>query len=335
MKTVSLVNWALLACYGILLAYSALTINQSNTDAAGRGLASAYILFGCILLIVLIGVNVLPFRISRLAVLVMLCLPMIAGLVEFVGTGLTARRARQDDDGRLDGSYYFRDSQRRQVAKAIADQDEARVQSLLAEPIPLLNESGEDHITMLDFAALRGVYSDQPDGIIPYLSLLLEKGAAIQTADTLRSPTHALVSRDCSAAMMAWFLEHGADPNAKRIQERPTPILFTVMDYDKDRLEKIRLLLAHGADPNVVYPPTATGWLAGHSALLAAARLELWDVCLLLLDKGADPTAIGPKQLVFSELINRHAELYAADGNTPPDFTALLKRVNTFNTKKS
>ncbi|GAB3506330.1 hypothetical protein GCM10027341_39210 [Spirosoma knui] len=325
MKLIALINWLLLAIYGILLAYSALAMNPSNTDAAGRGLATAYLLFGCILLVVLVGVNCLSFHATRLGVFVLLLLPLLGGLVELIGQGFSARQTSRDDDGRFNGTYYFRDAQRRQIAQAIANRDLVRVQTLLAQSVPAINESGTDHVTLLDFAAMRGVYSDSADWVVPYLSLLLAKGAAIQTDDTLRSPTHALISRDCPASLMSWFLTHGADPNANRMQDKPTPILFTVMDYDKDRLEKIKLLLAHGADPNAVYPPTATGWLAGHSALLAAARLELWDVCQLLLERGADPAVTGPQRLVFRELIDRHAEIFAAGDDAPPTFKALIK----------
>ncbi|GAB3543624.1 ankyrin repeat domain-containing protein [Spirosoma fluminis] len=326
MKLIALINWLLLASYGILLAYSTLAMNPSNTDAAGRGLATAYLLFGFIVLAVLVGVNCLSFHVTRLGVFVLLLLPLLAGLVELIGQGFSARQTRLEEDGRFYGTYYFRDAQRRQIAQAIASRDLARVQTLLAQPVPVINGSGTDHVTLLDFAALRG--GDSADGVIPYLSLLLAKGATIQTNDTLRSPTHALVSRDCPAWLLAWFLKHGADPNASRMQDKPTPILFAVMDYNKDRLEKIKLLLAHGADPNAVYPPTATGWLAGHPALLAAARLELWDVCQLLLECGADPAVTGPQRLVFRELIDRYAEIFAAGDDAPLTFKALIKYLN-------
>ncbi|MVM36597.1 hypothetical protein GO730_01155 [Spirosoma sp. HMF3257] len=203
------------------------------------------------------------------------------------------------------------------------------MKELLKEPIPQLNESGSDHITLLDFAALKGVYSDDAHWVISCLSLLLAKGATIETPDPHHIPTHALVSRNSSAALMDWFLKNGANPNARGLLQLPTPILFMVMDYDFERREKISLLLAHGADPNSMYPPTASSWLAGHSALLAATRLELWDVCKLLLEKGADVTIEGPQHQRFPDMIKRSAEIYAELNNTPEPFTALLKTMNS------
>lgn len=328
MKIIAIANWSLLIFYGILLAYLALTPDRSGTDPAGRGLASAYLVFGAILLVLLIGVNVLPFRLTRIAVFAVALLPLAAGLVQGVSQLLTITRTRQDDVGRFNGSYYFQDPLKLQIAQAIADQNFTEFQRLLQYPVPQLNESGKDHVTLLDFAAMRATYSDSSNWAIPYLTLLLQKGATVENADMLHTPTHALVSRECSAELMACFLKNGANPNANRLQEYPTPILFTVMDYDHDRLAKINLLLAYGADPNAIYPPAASGWLAGHSALLAAARLELWDVCQLLLEKGADATVENPQHLRFADLIKRQAEIYAERTETPATFTALLKKLN-------
>ena len=328
MKTITFLNWALLGLYGALLTYAALTTNQTNTDAAGRGLASAYILFGFLLLVAFVVMNWLPFPVTRIIVFVGVLLPLAGGIVQLVSQLATARQTELDDEGRWNGSYYFRDPLRQQLAESIAKQDMSRLQILLQQPVPQLNESGVDHYTLLDFAAMRGTYSDSSAWVLPYLTLLLAKGATIETADPLHSPTHALVSQDCSAAMLAWFLDNGANPNANRLQDKPTPILLTIIDGEKDRFEKATLLLAHGANPNAMYPPTATGWLAGHSALLAAARMDLWDVCGLLLDKGADPTISGPQKQVFTQLVARRAELYGEEGDPPAQFTALLNRLN-------
>ncbi|MVM28991.1 hypothetical protein GO755_03020 [Spirosoma sp. HMF4905] len=328
MKAITIANWSFLIIYGILLTYSSLTLNQSGTDAAGRGMAAGYLFVGFILLVILIGVNCLPFQLSRIIVFVLGLLPIVVGLIHWMGQTSMSRQTRQNDDGKANGTYYFHDPQRRQLAQAIADHDIEQVKMLLQQPIPQLNESGSDYITLLDFAALKGVYSQDSLWVIPCLSLLLAKGAAIETADSSHIPTHTRVSRNSSAVLMDWFLKNGANPNAKGLLQLPTPILFIVMEYDYDREEKIKLLLAHGADPNSVYPPTASSWLAGHSALLAATRLELWDVCRLLLEKGADATVVGPQHQRFADLIKRSAEIYTERNNTPETFTALLKTMS-------
>ncbi|RYZ42861.1 MAG: ankyrin repeat domain-containing protein, partial [Sphingobacteriales bacterium] len=101
-----------------------------------------------------------------------------------------------------------------------------------------------------------------------------------------------------------------------------------------DRLEKVRLLLKHGADPNAVYPTADYGWLAGHSVLLAAARQDLWEICQVLLENGADPTVVSSQKLVFRELLAKRATIYAETGTTPPAFTALQKTMKNLPGKK-
>ena len=328
MKLILVTNWSLLVIYILALSYTALTINPSNTDAAGRGLAEVYIVGGFVLLAILIGINCLPFRLTRLGVFTALLVPITVGFYQVIREFMINKRTQLAEAERFDGSFYFHDSQRQQLARAIATQDEATFQSLLQQPMPQLNESGEDHITLLDYAAMCGTTSDELPWTLHCLALLVKKGATIQTADTLRMPTHALVSRNCSAALLEWFLKNGADPNAKQFREEPVLILFTVMEYDRDRLAKVKLLLQYGAEPNSIYPPTAAGWLAGHSALLAAARQELWEECQLLLENGADSTIESPQKLRFNELIKRKTEIYAASAKTPASFVALVEAIN-------
>lgn len=328
MKIILVTNWSLLVFYILVLSYTALTMNPSNTDAAGRGLAEVYIFGGFVLLAILIGINCLPFRLTRIGVFAALLVPVTVGLYQVIREFSTTKRTQLAEAERFDGSFYFHDSQRQQLARAIATVDEATLQSLLQQPIPQLNDSGEDHITLLDYAAMRGTTSDNLSWTLNCLALLVKKGATIETADTLRMPTHALVSRNGSARLLEWFLKNGADPNARQLREQPVPILFTVMEYDHDRLEKVKLLLQYGADPNSVYPPNASGWLAGHSALLAAARQGFWEVCQLLLEKGADPAIESPQKLRFNELIKRNTEIYAESAETPASFIALIKSIN-------
>jgi hypothetical protein len=325
LKTITLINWSLLVIYGLVLTITVLTLKQSGTDAAGRGIASAYLFFGFILLGVVLLINFLPFYFSRIAVLILLILPVFGGVGTLIRQLMTSQKSQKDEMGRIDGSFYFHDSERQQIAQAIYERDKSRLQALLKQPVPKLNDSGEDHVTLLDFATIQGVLAGNPEELLPYLELLMSKGATIETADLLHVPAHALVIRECSIGFLDWFLQKGANPNAKHPKRDNAAILFAVMDCPIDRLEKLKSLLKHGADPNVIYPATASSWLAGHSALLAAARMDLWDSCTLLLENGADPAVEGPQHLIFQEFIHRRAEIYAAEGSTPDTFTTLVK----------
>ncbi|MFC5412790.1 hypothetical protein ACFPMF_25925 [Larkinella bovis] len=327
MKIIALTNWSLLGAYAILVIYLALTLPESGSDPAGRGLAVGYLPGGVGLLVALFGLNLLPFRFTRMAVLVAALVPFGVGLREAASRFYDAQQLQQTERGRWDGSFYFREPDQLRIAEAIAANDVVQLRTLLAEAF-LLNESGEEHITLLDFATLRAVGSENPAAHLPLLELLLENGALIETDDTLHTPTHALVARQSPAVLLEWFLKKGADPNARHCRKQDIPVLFAVLDDPKDRVKKVELLLEHGADPNSIYPPTAPGWLAGHPVLLAAARQDLWGVCRALLKHGADATVAGPQKLTFRGVVAQRGKTYAETGAVPADFVALQKSLN-------
>jgi hypothetical protein len=194
MKIIALANWSLIGCYAVLITYQALTLNSSGTDAAGRGLAVGYLFVGGILLLAVLGLNLLPFPVAKITVLVALLVPLALGARELAGNFYYKQRAGTDDQGRWDGSYYFKDPNQRRIAEAIAADDIPQLRTLLSEP-HLLNESGEEHTTLLDFAAIRaaGMYNSPFN--VESLELLLANGATFETADTLHTPTHVLVVR--------------------------------------------------------------------------------------------------------------------------------------------
>ncbi|RRA99911.1 ankyrin repeat domain-containing protein [Larkinella rosea] len=333
MKIITLTNWALIGCYAVLMAYSALTLNQSGTDAAGRGVAAGYLFVGGMLLVAVLGLNILPFQLTKIVVLVALLVPLLFGIREAIVHYTNRQQAGKADENRWNGSYYFTDPNQLRMAEAIGANDIPKLQTLLAQP-RMLNESGENHTTLLDFAALRAAASEDSVSRTESLELLMAHGATFETADPLHTPTHVLVARQGSATLLEWFLKKGANPNAKHLQNQDIPVLFVVMDYPKDRLEKVKLLLEYGADPNAIYPAADYGWLAGHPALLAAARQELWDVCQILLEHGADASVVGPQNRGFRELIAQSEKMYAEAGSPPATFVALQKSMANLPTRK-
>ncbi|WP_128547373.1 hypothetical protein [Larkinella soli] len=44
MKAITVLNWSLIGLYAVLLTYGWLTLDRSGTDAAGKGMAVAYLL---------------------------------------------------------------------------------------------------------------------------------------------------------------------------------------------------------------------------------------------------------------------------------------------------
>ncbi|MVM38601.1 hypothetical protein GO730_15285 [Spirosoma sp. HMF3257] len=202
-----------------------------------------------------------------------------------------------------------------------------QLQTGLHQQIPNLNDSANEHMTLLDFATNQAKTSSSPSAIL-CLDLLMAKGATIENADTLHRPSHFLAI-DGEPALLEWFLKKGANPNAKD-SPHGKPILFEALylsSSDQYKATKIALLLAYGADPNATPPHDELA--VDTSPLLYAADNELWDVCQLLLDKGADPAYKTHSGLTVQAVMNYKEKSYTEGGKTPPTELIMLKeRIN-------
>jgi ankyrin repeat protein len=113
------------------------------------------------------------------------------------------------------------------------------------------------------------------------------------------------------AALLEWFLKKGANPNAR--PHDGSSIIFEVMKYGEERREKVKLLLDYGADPNAIAASNGYNVGALYSPLLFAAHQELWDVCQLLLESGADAAYRVPEEAELIQIM-KQTSYYA--GNT-------------------
>ncbi|MBC7892879.1 MAG: hypothetical protein H7Y12_11740 [Sphingobacteriaceae bacterium] len=323
MKTLLFTNWTLMGLYALLLIYLSTTLSNSGTDAAGRGLALGYLVIGAILLVAVAGLNLLPFRTSRIGVLLALVVPLVLGARQGIGQFLAGREDEKIERGRADGTYYFPDARRRELAAAMASDDLTRLRNGLQSPLPTLNDSGTDHLTLLDFAALRAAGSDHPEAAIQCLDVLMEHGATLETADSLRVPTSVLVAWQCPAAVLHFFLKKGANPNAKRLEG--TPILFTILPHERERLAKLKLLLDYGADPNAPNPDALGDEYV--TPLFYAAQQGMWDECLLLLEKGADANYRTPQGIDVRKIL-------VEQGHVLPENADLSEALNALKNDK-
>jgi hypothetical protein len=333
MKTITLINWAILSFYGFMLLWAFLTPAGSGQDAAGRGMAAGLIFLAVIILLVLVGLNLLPYPFTKILTLILSGFPIVGYLLSLVLGPIIADRRQKNYDrelsDRANGAYYFQDPVRQQLAAAIASGNGAQLKLGLQQPVPAINESGTDHTTLLDFATLRAKENPSPEAI-QCLDLLMAHGATVETADKLRSPTHFLVI-DGNPTLLEWFLKKGANPNAT---EYPTgkPILFNALYSGNDdgfKAQKVNLLLVHGANPNAI-PPQYDERIIITSALIYAADNDLWDICQLLLDKGASPAYKTASGLDVYRVIDYKEKGYTDFGKTPPQaLTAVKERLRT------
>ncbi|WP_171062760.1 ankyrin repeat domain-containing protein [Larkinella sp. C7] len=333
MKIITTTNWIFIGIYGALVIFTLMTVNRSGNDAAGRGMESGLAIFATLVLAGLIVLNLLPYRFAKITTLIVLTLPAVFGLYNGISNYFELQKQRKDALAVENGSFYFPDVERQQIAAAVAVGDVEQVKMLLQKTPRQLNQSGYQSTTLLDFAAMTAVRSQNPQRILQCLELLMEHGATVQGPDSLHLPTQFLICETGSPALLEWFLAKGVDPN-----ERPhdgSPLLFKVMDLDVERLEKVKVLLDHGADPNAPAGRNEYTIRPFTSPLMYAAQRQSWTICQLLLERGADPDYRTPEGEDLKTVLAKFEEPYTDRKSLPADYQAFKTFLNTKGAKKS
>jgi hypothetical protein len=333
MKIITTTNWIFIGIYGALVIFTLMTVNRSGSDAAGRGMESGLAVFGTLVLAGIIVLNLLPYRFSKITALIVLSLPAIFGLFNGISNYFELQKQRRDAVAVENGSFYFPDVERQQIAAVVAVGDVEQLKTLLQKTPRQINQCGYQSTTLLDFAAMTAVKSQNPQRILQCMEVLMEHGATFQGPDSLHLPTHFQVCETGSPALLEWFLAKGVDPN-----ERPhqgSPILFKVMDLDVERLEKVKVLLDHGADPNAPAGSHEYTIRPFTSPLMYAAQRQSWAICQLLLERGANPAYRTPEGEDLKTVLAKYEEPYEDRTSLPTDYQAFKTFLNAKQTKKS
>lgn len=120
---------------------------------------------------------------------------------------------------------------------------------------------------------------------------LLERGADPNGRDDMGCPLLCLACENDDYETMAVLLEAGADPNATaRTGFKSHPLDIVISGTRERREECARLLLQHGADPNITINATYFN-IHGESLLHQAARQNDVKIIHALLEHGADLNA--------------------------------------------
>lgn len=332
MKTITLVSWCLLGLYTAFLIGLLLFSRSGSTDDR---LATAYIVMLFIPLGILAAINLLPFQFTRIAVLVLCVTPPITALFMLITSPIiekwkSATWARESAE-LADGSYYFKDAARQKLAVDLAALDAEKLRIDMQQPIPDLNKTGREQITLFDFATMQAREADTAK-VIACFDVLLKNGAKIDNGDRAHTPTH-FRALEFHPVLLKWFLENGADANAREAGSG-APLLFHAVTGENSeparplKVERVRMLLEHGADPNADVP-ARDKLVIPSSILLSAADMEAWTICGLLLDHGADATYETPGGTNISKAVGYKLKDYHLWGKVPPEeLTALAKRLN-------
>ncbi|WP_420147519.1 ankyrin repeat domain-containing protein [Spirosoma sp.] len=323
LKYIIVINWVFVAILGLLLAISFLSPTKGG-DAAGQGMGQAILNLATIALVLLLILNLIPFPWAKYTAFALVLLPFAVMLLDSASTGAKDLiSAIKYDKSDYDGSRYFPDQQRKTIMSAIYDDDIEEVDELLREPVLQINDLDIDQKqTILDYTATHySPYSRDWEKTKRILELLIAAGATINSTNPARVSTHAAIVWNATSDQLKFFLDHGADPNANG--ENNVPILYeAIRSGGEDSVEKVKLLLDRGAKIDVV--ATYDQYTRNYSPLLFASSFEYWDVCLLLIRRGADIHYTSPDGNTLQQYIQLFTQRYNELKETPsPEFEEL------------
>lgn len=188
---------------------------------------------------------------------------------------------------------YFTDPQVVALCHAIEAKDLAEMERLVKAGADV-NAQGKGKMTPLMWAF--------PDNQLPRFKWLLEQGAnpnVVVESDFNTGhrtfPGDSVTHMACATPFPGYFdavFDHGGDPNLRRTGATgrdATPLFTVILSGGRNRVEKVKRLIAAGADMNT---------LSGGSTppMLAAGWFKQNDLVLIMLQAGADFRAYDRKE---------------------------------------
>jgi len=296
MKLHVMSGWILLALEALFVLLLALQRNMGD-DAAGRGMATG---FAMLLAPVVLGAGLLLWWGSRggpaAAWWLGFCIvaaPLAYVAVDFSGGMLkkVERGIWQAQQGRFD------DTRLTQMARAIADQDAAALQRLLAAGPVDWNARDRWGRTLLGHAVAMALSDFAEPSRAEFVRQLLKAGAPPAANALVAEPSMASVSEHKlvyhlygvhnpkSLAMLDMVLSAGASPN--QVDEDGRPIYYSTYTV----LPALQVLARHGADFTRLDPRSDR---LQHNALMNAVSLQMWGAAGFFLKQGLSPDYRAP-----------------------------------------
>lgn len=314
-KIVTIINWVVTGLLGLLVLAETL-FPAKGGDAAGRGMGQAIYYLAIIAVIVLLILNLLPYRWAKYTALGLILLPLFLIKVDSAWQGLKSAMSgfRQEK--------WFEDSRKQAIAVAFSNGDVEKMNKLLGQ----FDKTDKKGLTdLLVFAIVDASHTFyKPQEKVECVRLLLGAGADVNSAEVQEDALVFQPAMAGNAPLLKLLLEHGADANARNYYYK-RPLLFEAISGNKDVKETVGALLEHGADPNVTYTDSDS---ITSSALMYAAEYGRWNVCPLLIAKGADIRYKAPDGRSLRSLVEEADGTFSGDGySTRSDFEQVKKVV--------
>lgn len=314
-KLITIINWIIIGVLAFVVISETISPSRGG-DAATKGLGQAIYILAIILMAVLVILNLMPYKWSKIVALAVVAAPAL-----LIWVTPKWRKYQRDLDARLEyAKPIFPDPALDKIARAIRDGEVEKVKELLQQSPKTVTTSGN----LLGYAigdAATANYA--PAEKLECVRFLLQNGAKLDSAST-DVPPHFFPAEVGNAALTRLLLENGANPNA--IQPNfNRHILFEAISGYQQPEQTVRALLEHGADPNC--SAVLDDEHGPVSPLFQAAYMSRWGVCLALLEHGADlkfKTKNGATVADFWQ--NAEENTYEGGYSTPED----LKRLRAF-----
>lgn len=321
-KFITIFNWIVIGLLGTLVLLDAFSGSKGGGDAAGRGMGQAIVALARIALVILLILNVLPYNWARYVATGLVLIPVVFFLIS-----PTITRIKRNIKLKAEYSKpVYEDKTLDQIARAIRDCEPEKVKKLL-DNVPDKTAVANE---LLGYAVAEANMNEYKKAEkLQNIQILFDAGAVVDTADRFDSPYYMAVASSGNVQMLRMLLEHGADANARNTNLNTT-ILQEAADAWKEPEATVRLLLEHGANTEATriydnkYGP--------ETALLHAARMGRWGVCLALIEHGADFNFTNLREKSFHTYYKVAKRGFNPDGySTKEDFARLEKVVDSNN----
>ena len=334
MKTINLINWLIIAIYGIYALLLYFDSNRSGMDAAGRGMAMGFLIIGLAYIGLLTGLNLINIKWVKILVLLLGGLPLIYFSLQSLMTWQNHKRINKLSKE----NHKFLDPHLNAIMLAIKNCDIKEVELLLEKDKSQINHIGVNNRKTILGIAVRNSWTSKKAEANDIVYLILKNGADpnIFHPDTygVYGPL-ASYGQYIDIPVFEALLKAGANPIA--LGEHDVPLLYTLIERDReDAYQKVTLLLKYGLDPNIPLGNDQP-YKLNFSPLIWAAVKGHWTTCSLLVNKGSDVNfqPAGPDGRTFWFILDQQEKKYRESGNMPSNFQELISNEKIVKHRKS